>query len=240
MTGGWRIRGVVEKLKETYGYCVRAKGIRMRVDTDLICEERKRRAWSQEHLASVAGLGLRTVQRIESSGNASFESVSALASVLEVSVEDLCIAEEATHPLWRPRSASRLKAVVAGSVLIAAALLALNRTALAEQDVLLDVDAVVNGEQQTEARILNRAGENTELMIWKDYRLHITPAVLDNGDVRMTLNLQKLDGGQYVQVAGPRIVTPNGQQATIKSGWQNGDSIVIEITPTIQADTGES
>lgn len=210
----------------------------MRVNTDLIREERKRRAWSQEHLASVAGLGLRTVQRIESSGNASLESVSALASVLEVSIDDLRIREETVFSFWRPES--RFKAVVVVSLALAGAVLAFNRTASAEQDVLLDVDAITNSEQQTEARILNRAGENTELLIWKDYRLLITPVVLDNGDVRMTLKLQKFEGDQYVQIARPRVTTPSGQQAVVKSAWQDGDSIVIEITPTIQMDTNGS
>lgn len=37
-----------------------------------------------EHLASVSNLGLRTVQRIETAGAASNESISAIASALEV------------------------------------------------------------------------------------------------------------------------------------------------------------
>src|SRR5689334_3409612 len=61
----------------------------MRVDPKRIRAERERRAWSQEHLATVSGLGLRTIQRIEKTGAASFESARALAAVLEVSVADL-------------------------------------------------------------------------------------------------------------------------------------------------------
>lgn len=61
----------------------------MRVDPKRIRAERERRAWSQEHLATVSGLGLRTIQRIEKTGAASFESVRALAAVLEVSVAEL-------------------------------------------------------------------------------------------------------------------------------------------------------
>jgi len=61
----------------------------MRVDPKRIRAERERRAWSQEHLATVSGLGLRTIQRIEKTGAASFESARALASVLEVNVAEL-------------------------------------------------------------------------------------------------------------------------------------------------------
>ena len=61
----------------------------VRVDSNLIKSERENRGWSQGHLASVAGLSLRTIQRIEKTGSASFESVTALASVLSVDVADL-------------------------------------------------------------------------------------------------------------------------------------------------------
>ena len=66
----------------------------MRVDPKRIRAERERRAWSQEHLATVSGLGLRTIQRIEKTGAASFESALALASVFEVSVADLRIVRD--------------------------------------------------------------------------------------------------------------------------------------------------
>ena len=61
----------------------------MKVDGRLIRSERERRAWSQEHLAQVAGLGRRTIQRIETTGLASYESAKALASVLELSMSSL-------------------------------------------------------------------------------------------------------------------------------------------------------
>jgi transcriptional regulator with XRE-family HTH domain len=72
----------------------------VRVDSNLIRSERENRGWSQGHLASAAGLSLRTIQRIEKTGSASFESVTALASVLSVDVADLR-ANESEPP--RPR-----------------------------------------------------------------------------------------------------------------------------------------
>lgn len=60
----------------------------MQIDANLLKQERSKRAWSQEHLAQVAGLGLRTVQRIESSGMASNESIASIATVLEMTVAD--------------------------------------------------------------------------------------------------------------------------------------------------------
>lgn len=67
----------------------------VRVDSNLIKVERESRGWSQGHLAEVAGLSLRTIQRIEKTGTASFESVTALASVLSIDVAALRAVESA-------------------------------------------------------------------------------------------------------------------------------------------------
>ncbi len=61
----------------------------MRLKSALIRQEREKRAWSQEHLADVSGLALRTVQRIESTGSASYESAGAIAAVFGLSVAAL-------------------------------------------------------------------------------------------------------------------------------------------------------
>lgn len=63
--------------------------MKQRIDKNKIRSEREKRGWSQEQLASVSGLGLRTIQRIEASGKSSLESGRALASVFEISLEDL-------------------------------------------------------------------------------------------------------------------------------------------------------
>ena len=49
---------------------------------------RLERHWSQEQLAEMSGLSLRTIQRIENGENASLESLKALASVFETDIAD--------------------------------------------------------------------------------------------------------------------------------------------------------
>ena len=44
------------------------------------------REWSQEQLAKMSGLSVRTIQRIESGQKASLESLKSLASVLEINI----------------------------------------------------------------------------------------------------------------------------------------------------------
>jgi transcriptional regulator with XRE-family HTH domain len=59
------------------------------VDSEKIKRFRTERAWSQEQLAEIAGIGTRSVQRIETSGKASLESVRALASAFGIDANDL-------------------------------------------------------------------------------------------------------------------------------------------------------
>lgn len=61
----------------------------MKIDSDRVRKLRGDRAWSQEHLASVAGVSLRTVQRVEAEGISSFETTMALASAFGIAVADL-------------------------------------------------------------------------------------------------------------------------------------------------------
>lgn len=61
----------------------------MKVDPEIVRKLREERAWSQEHLAAVAGLSLRTVQRVESDANASAETRMSLATAFGVDLESL-------------------------------------------------------------------------------------------------------------------------------------------------------
>ena len=61
----------------------------MNVNSDRVRTLRLARGWSQEQLAAVSGLGLRTVQRIEKDGVCSLESRNSLASAFDIKSEDL-------------------------------------------------------------------------------------------------------------------------------------------------------
>lgn len=66
----------------------------MKINTQLVITLRSRRSWSQEELATAAGLNLRTIQRIESDGVASLQSRKALASAFDVDVTELDLQEK--------------------------------------------------------------------------------------------------------------------------------------------------
>jgi transcriptional regulator with XRE-family HTH domain len=66
----------------------------MKVNTVLVLSLRSERSWSQDELATAAGLNLRTIQRIENEGTASLQSLKAIASALETGLDKLRLATE--------------------------------------------------------------------------------------------------------------------------------------------------
>ena len=62
-----------------------------KVDAAKIKRWREERHWSQEHLAELAGVGLRTIQRIENGKKASQESALALAAAFGVDATTLSV-----------------------------------------------------------------------------------------------------------------------------------------------------
>ena len=68
---------------------------------------RQERSWSQDYLAELSGLSLRTVQRIESSGKATRDSTSALAEAFKIdrSALEIELALSKSSNGWKRRPA---------------------------------------------------------------------------------------------------------------------------------------
>ena len=70
----------------------------------IIRKLRQERGWSQEDLAEMSGLSVRTIQRIENGGRASLETLKCLAAVFETSIPELRRESEMSDE--RPESGS--------------------------------------------------------------------------------------------------------------------------------------
>ncbi|KQN99403.1 MULTISPECIES: helix-turn-helix domain-containing protein [Stenotrophomonas] len=82
----------------------------MKIDANRIRTLREARGWSQEHLADVAGLSPRTVQRLEAEGKASHESRMAVAAALGIEPGQLAGREAApARPASGIGAADRIK-----------------------------------------------------------------------------------------------------------------------------------
>lgn len=68
----------------------------MLIDKDIIKNTRRQRGWTQQQLADICDLNIRTIQRLEKTGVASMETTKALASVLEANVSALLVDSRST------------------------------------------------------------------------------------------------------------------------------------------------
>ncbi|USX15677.1 helix-turn-helix domain-containing protein [Oxalobacteraceae bacterium OTU3CAMAD1] len=68
----------------------------MKLSAKTIKRLRTERAWSQEQLAEIADVSLRTIQRAEADGSASRETRMALAAAFDIDLRDLAEPESAT------------------------------------------------------------------------------------------------------------------------------------------------
>lgn len=86
----------------------------MKIDASFVKAERTRRGWTQEQLAEVAALSIRTVQRVERMGVASNESVSALCAVLGVDRARLLEVPAPSAPASAAKRTVDMETLVAG------------------------------------------------------------------------------------------------------------------------------
>jgi transcriptional regulator with XRE-family HTH domain len=211
----------------------------MQVKAELIRSERERRAWSQAHLASVAGLGLRTVQRIEASGNASYESVAAIAAVLSMSVAELAADTPATPSRaprrhWLPHKI-HMRRIVAGTMaafLISGGIFAIRSAAAAPLQVEFGV--LLNGDEPFMGGRLpgSKGGFGRGDLVVK-----IKSSLLEDGSVLLRARVYECDGEEEHDtslrlLSDSDLTTAVGTTAEIRlTSVESGHDYTIRLTP---------
>jgi transcriptional regulator with XRE-family HTH domain len=199
----------------------------MQIDASRIRGERERRAWSQEHLGAVSGLSLRTVQRVEASGTASFETARALAAVFELPVEQLKSARAAAAP----RSAwARLRYLAAAALLAAGLSLFFVRAAHAG-DVALDVSVALDDAKLGQHQLVAPEGKSAEIKLEGEIRLFINPIVTKEGTILLSMRVEGPAGSGWKEFAEPRVLVANGDEATVKVTSPKGSNYWIAVRP---------
>jgi len=213
----------------------------MKVNSKLIKSERDKRAWSQEHLARAAGLGVRTIQRIENTGSASLESVKALASVLELQISQLQVNSKwsaAAREIINSKNVSLATLIV--TLLLLVGLITV-RPSLAEA-VKLDYTVFIEDQDDEENAVgavtmgseLISEGQSMTVLL-DQYRLEITPSIQEGGDqIMLAVKVFQNVDGEYSLRAEPKVITADNQVATIRSNSSTGNLLSVFLTPSIQ------
>jgi len=196
----------------------------MHLNRHWIRSERERRAWSQEQLAAASGVGVRTIQRVESSGIASNETAMALAAVFECTLEVLRLQQPV--PL-RKRGCPRALAAGAVLALVAGGLLMVARQVQAG-DFQLDIALAANQEHVKRFTLVVPEGMSGEARLEKELRVVLSPKQEKQGMIRLSAEIYRFDGREFVWFAGPSVIAREGEDATIN--LTNGDGKVYQIT----------
>lgn len=222
----------------------------MQVSSQLIRSEREKRAWSQSHLAGVTGLGLRTVQRIEATGSASYESVAAIASVFSMTVEELQVAiMPESSPDERAKSSEaggrssglisripRAKTIVRLTAAMAISLLmilgALSFRAATAQPLTVDFRVLLDGTQPFMGGSLpGKGGFGRDDLIVK-----VKSRVLDDGSIILRARIYECEGDEHDYdlrlLSDSEVTTRPGSTAEIRfSSVVSGRDYTLRFTP---------
>lgn len=199
-------------------YQQRREQMAVRIDPERTRDERRKRGWSQLHLAMVSGLGLRTIQRIERSGAASYESALALAACFDVSLDQLLMPERSPDER-RPRVVARRTAIAGMAASFVAGALLMTMHGVAAEDLFIDLGvsfAADDDEYRTPVFLVD--SERSELSLPDGYRIAITPTIAENGTVRLDFEIYDDSEEPAHLISRPAVVTMNGKEFRIVQG----------------------
>lgn len=210
----------------------------MKINARLVISEREKRAWSQQHLATVTGLALRTIQRVESKGSGSYETAQAIASCLDIPVADLRNVESSKlgHVA---RIEIRKKVGSAFAAAFIAGIAVFSIQGVMAENVLLDVGiTTTNNDDVTHVmtQMLLEDGEESDLPMEGPFYLVVVPTVLEDGKVILAVKFSEFQNDSYELLGEPRVITPSGEEVEIVIAASEGAQreYRIAITPQIK------
>lgn len=186
----------------------------MQVNSARVRQLRESKAWSQEHLASCAGVSLRTVQRMEAEGRGSHETVMALASALGVTPADLLgrYMRSRRGARWVPIAAASTVATVALGILT----LALVPRVSTAESIRLQISGKHGQDVFSAKELVTAAGKPVEIRVAKDYRLVVVPIVEADKSVLLELKLYIYRKGEFELAGSPSLLVANQHTAAVE------------------------
>lgn len=195
----------------------------MQLNKEQLRREREVRAWSQSHLAEVAGLSMRTVQRIENSGSASLESAKAIAAAFDTQVEALLAPEVVVAKDMGDKNksiAKRLSALVAAFA-VAAAGFGWRSQAYADQ-IMVDLAVSEGGKSIASVHLLNEAGKSSEAKVDDRIKVKVTSTKQSDGNIFLDAQVYFYNGKTFELKASPKLLVANMQSAAVTIAGVDG------------------
>jgi transcriptional regulator with XRE-family HTH domain len=199
----------------------------MQIDSEIVKAERQRRGWSQEQLAATTGLGVRTIQRIESTGTSSAESSKALSAVLELPLARL-VAKQTLHGrTFRHRAL--LACTATALAVIGSAGFLVSRADATEVAMSIVLDSETSGVSTM--NIASEDGKPTEIKLEGDLRLVLVPKRIEGDRVLLSVDFYVFEDNEYKLRASPKILMQEGIAASISMDSGHGKPVSLSVTP---------
>jgi len=188
----------------------------MKINKEIVRRERELRAWTQSHLAEVADLSMRTVQRIERTGDASMESASALAAALDLDVATLLggALEQVTSSAPIKHRRYKLWGAVG---CVASVLIGLGWWSTAAADEVM-INLLVSTESGArthgDMQFISEPGAQNEIQFDQQFRLLVSATRGPQGLLISTQVYDYIDG-DYRLISSPAILVADKQLSAI-------------------------
>jgi transcriptional regulator with XRE-family HTH domain len=187
----------------------------MHINKEFLRQQREQRGWTQSHLAEVADLSLRTVQRIETSGIASKESAMALAAGLEIKLNDLLIQQSSPDA---DRSQLR-RWNIAGLLLVTLSGAGWWSFASADQ-IAINLSIKTPANSKSEMQMLSENGQQSEVKFDGEFRLLFT-ATRQDKNLLIATEIYDFVEGEYQLLSTPSFMVADNQEAGIHVAMPN-------------------
>lgn len=199
----------------------------MKINKDFLRRERELRAWTQSHLAEIAGLSMRTVQRIERTGNASMESASALAAALNLELGSLMEAR-AQDNKQASTKLPRYKFWGAFGLLGFAAIASgWWSTATAEQ-VMISLSIATTENTYSNMTLLNEIGSESEMKLDDRFRMLLRTS-RENESLFISTKIYSFANGQYQLLSSPAMLVADQKPASMRLALPDGQEINLQL-----------
>jgi transcriptional regulator with XRE-family HTH domain len=199
----------------------------MKINKETLRRERELRAWTQSHLAEIADLSMRTVQRIERTGDASMESAGALAAALNL---ELAALMENPTPLDKPVLTKSRSYRLWGTLgFVGSVILALGwwSSAAAEQ-VMVSLSIETPGKIYSDMMLLNEIGKESEVKLDNQFRMVFNTQRQGEG-LLVTAKIYNFVENEYQLFSNPGMLVADQEPASMIVTFPDGQRVNLQL-----------
>lgn len=197
----------------------------MQINKELLRQQREQRGWTQSHLAEVADLSLRTVQRIETSGIASKESAMALAAGLEIQLNNL-LAQDPSLGIGQ----SKFRRWNLAGLLLVSLLGAGWWSAASADQIAINLSIKTPAESKSDMQIISENGQQSEVKFDGEFRLLFT-ATRQDKNLLIATEIYDFVEGEYKLLSTPSFLVANNQETGIHVAVPDKGNLELTFTP---------